>query len=44
MSTKKRPTAKKAKKPSKTKTGVVAAPSAAMHTNPARAAIAGRRR
>jgi hypothetical protein len=44
MSTKKRPTTKKAKKPSKAKTVIPAAPSAAFHTNPARAAVAGRRR
>jgi hypothetical protein len=44
MSTKKRPIAKEAKKPTKAKTVVPAAPSAAFHTNPARAAVAGRRR
>ena len=44
MSTKKRPTAKTAKKPSKAKATVTTAPSAAFHTNPARAAVAGRRR
>ena len=44
MSTKKRPITKAAKKPSKPKTVVSAAPAAAFHTNPARAAVAGRRR
>jgi len=44
MSTKKRPTTKAAKKPAKAKPVVVAAPSAAFHTNPARAAVAARRR
>jgi len=44
MSAKKRPSIKKAKKPSKAKAAVAAAPPAAFHTNPARAAVAGRRR
>ncbi|MCW5732972.1 MAG: hypothetical protein KIS73_02540 [Enhydrobacter sp.] len=47
MSTKKRPIAKKAKKhskPSKRKPAVSNAPVAALHTNPARAAVAGRLR
>ena len=44
MSTKKRPIAKEAKKPSKGKPAVSNAPAAALHTNPARAAVAGRLR
>ena len=44
MSTKKRPIAKETKKASKTKPVAPSAPAAAFHTNPARAAVAGRRR